>query len=294
MNIYYEVGRIIRTKRILLDEGQAFSVLEAGAEVRVGNRRGLPARGFTLIELLVVIAIIALLMSILLPALDKAKKQAKAVICLSQLHQWAVAVWMYTDNNDGRFPAGSTGVTGGWAWMEVLRPYYSSDKLHLCPMANKAKNEEDYEAGGIYYAWNPGTIADPLYGSYGLNGWLSNPKGVSEVFGRPVTNNWRSVNVKGTGYIPLILDCGIWDSWPLQVDEPPPQENSRVEHGVLNSEMRRFCLNRHNEGVNGAFLDVSARKVGLKELWKLRWHRYYDLTADPPVWPDWMAHMKDY
>lgn len=69
---------------------------------------------------------------------------------------------------------------------EVLRPYYKDDKLHLCPEATKVLNNYDYAAGGTFHAWNPGTIGNPLYGSYGLNGWLSNPgQGESEVFGRP-------------------------------------------------------------------------------------------------------------
>ena len=59
-------------------------------------------QGFTLIELLVVIAIIALLMAILIPALNQAREQAKAVICQSNLHQWGAIFLMYTDDNDGR------------------------------------------------------------------------------------------------------------------------------------------------------------------------------------------------
>jgi prepilin-type N-terminal cleavage/methylation domain-containing protein len=58
------------------------------------------ARGFTLIELLVVIAVIALLMAILLPALNKAKKQGQAARCLSNLKQIGLAMHMYAEDNE--------------------------------------------------------------------------------------------------------------------------------------------------------------------------------------------------
>ncbi len=66
--------------------------------------------------------------------------------------------------------------------------------------------------------------------------------------------------------------------------------------------MAPFCINRHNGHVNGLFLDWSARKIGLKELWTLKWNLQFD-TANawtkagvvrPEDWPEWMRRFKDY
>ena len=65
--------------------------------------------GFTLIELLVVIAIIAVLMAMLMPAMNRAKEQGKRATCLNNLKQLALAWIMYADNNDDKLICGDTG-----------------------------------------------------------------------------------------------------------------------------------------------------------------------------------------
>ncbi len=76
--------------------------------VRVRNRLG-----FTLVELLVVIGIIALLIGILLPALNKARAAANEAVCMSNLHQWGIGLQMYADQNKGSLPLkGPDGSTG--------------------------------------------------------------------------------------------------------------------------------------------------------------------------------------
>ena len=239
-------------------------------------------RAFTLIELLVVIAIMVLLLAILMPSLQRARKQAKATICLHNLSQWG-AIWlMYTDDWNGYFHPGWGGNDPGLPnltghWPTAIRLYYTDPKIQLCPEA----------PGPGKGAWGPSAFGE--YVSYGLNGWVCNPMpDVKSIFG-PTRWNWRTPHVKGANRAPLFLDAKFKHNWPDHREEPPEYE------GVWAGHMGNFCINRHNGAINGVFLDFTVRKIGLKELWKLKWHREFDTNAGPTEgeWPDWMKNSKE-
>ena len=100
-----------------------------------GRRRG--RHGFTLIELLVVIAVIAVLVSMLLPALQGARAQAKRTVCAVQLKQVGV-IWLgYADDYDGVLPASSGSITWNFVWDflhdDMDRRDVGDGKIFYCP-----------------------------------------------------------------------------------------------------------------------------------------------------------------
>jgi len=100
--------------------------------------------GFTLIELLVVIAIIAILASLLLPALAKAKEKGKSASCMNSLRQMSIAQHLYLTDNDSRYTF-TFYVRGNnverRAWFNALQAYQQTTNLLLCPSKSKKFKE---------------------------------------------------------------------------------------------------------------------------------------------------------
>jgi len=278
-------------------------------------------KAFTLIELLVVIAIIALLMAILMPALRKAKRQTQAVICLSYVKQWGIIFTMYAQDNNSSFPQNyaGDGLTHYDAyWCHATLKYYEDPKIRFCPATkrNKARVAE-IEAGGAYYMnygktfmnWGPFSAPEDVTpdnwwdeypeGSYGMNEWCSNPpsnvRDPAGLWGAPPSLTWRKMaDIRGSGAVPLFLDCKLVDTYPLDTSPPPmlPDADCSGEEFLTNP-MKMICMDRHSGAINSVFVDLSASKIQLKELWIKKWHKDYNTsglwTLPTAVWPDWMA-----
>src|SRR5258705_13884439 len=108
--------------------------------VRLVQKNGSP--GFTLIELLVVIAIIAILASMLLPALARAKERAKSIKCISNMRQMCLSYQLYADDRNDQLvtlylfdkaPPGAFYPGDVTWWVDLLRPYLQGTNIIGCP-----------------------------------------------------------------------------------------------------------------------------------------------------------------
>lgn len=111
-------------------------------------------RGFTLIELLVVVAILVVLLSLMIPALDKALASAERARCQTNLSHIAKGFHLYAWENRGRAPDENSPVS----WDEQLRPYLAHKDIYLCPADSSPVSREI----GFSYTWRD-SFSSPAY-----------------------------------------------------------------------------------------------------------------------------------
>lgn len=212
-------------------------------------------RGFTLIELLVVIAIIALLLSVILPSLKKAKEYAKMIICRSNLKQIGLAANLYAEDNETYIPRG-----GEYdVWFLYFLPYIGQEGV------------TDYRNAGIFtcgsYPNKDQTIC------YVINAWTfannTDMAGV-QVSGPTKLESFKSrmqkvylADSEDGEWRPVIQDAlspdlDRMDIW--KVTHLPNSTDVSVEDG------RRVARERHKDGANYLFLDWHADYIATEDM----------------------------
>ena len=254
---------------------------------------------------------------------------------------------MYAEDHGGKFwnmmcPDAarhpSTEIKGGHFFIEHCLRYFQADfKVITCPMANKTEGEGAdpfspwcaYDSrGGSYTGFGLGHVEDKLglnfsdaiaKGSYCMNLWFRNPKR-SEIASWIADYPWtigafyRGPNIKNASEVPLIGDGRAGGANAIYANEVPEYDGAwATPMSFPICEMSRFVVNRHNAATLMGFTDMSVRRVGLKELWDLQWHRgHYYVDVDDGRTPDhvpkadlsgdlgwfeqehWMNDMKEY
>lgn len=234
-------------------------------------------RGFTLIELLVVISIIALLLSILMPALGKVKEQARTVVCMAHIRTMALIFPMYAEDYNGLLPHYATWPSATKPWHDLINPYagHKVDSGELfgatynrCP----SERENDWINPHTYGINYPGVmgyyedIASPGWTKKGGSKLVSIPSSV--FIGGDVKNNYD-----GTSVI-LHPTAHPGNMWVLDTDHDGDGVDDSASGEILMASLglpgggvgffNGFSPRHGNKG-NFVFADGSTRTVKTRE-----------------------------
>ncbi len=237
------------------------------------------------------------------------RRRARKAVCLSNLRQWGGIFDSYIQQNGGHFFTGSPGSPGYW-WPRELddeHKNWKQMKIWFCPEADRPQMDENgtyrnnvptFAAWGIFQGVDLGPYG--LTGSYSINGYtIDIPESRYYEGGVPSLDGWRDFgSIAHAEEVPLFVDALRFDLWPRETDPPAASEPAAWS----SNHMARCAINRHDGAVNCLFLDGSARKVGLKELWTLKWHRSFNTEGpwtraggvESADWPQWMRGFRDY
>jgi prepilin-type N-terminal cleavage/methylation domain-containing protein/prepilin-type processing-associated H-X9-DG protein len=252
------------------------------------KRRATPATGFTLVELLVVIGIIAVLIGILLPALNKARATARTAQCLSNIRQMGVGFLGYCQFEcKGKSFRDADNDPTEVHWMWRISGYVQNLELvSICPETPVLGSflisppPNNWYAGSVNGYWQ----LEDRHCSYALNEWLLRITDASDPIIRDLhagvpEDYWKLPYVKESNLIPIFADGGWCGAWPADTDDPknfvPANDLTCQNGGLFGPNMQRVYMKRHGKAVNVVFLDNHAETVPLGGLWQLKWSKKF-------------------